>query len=345
MKEETGKNNTEMVEAGATDGIADVIGDVIGGVPAPIRKNAWRAFTQLCAAAIEIPASHLEGIVKEKRAETRARVKIIETGANQIADQMKVDPEYARLAVKKYGQKIVREQVNLDAISSIAAEELNNNDQVKSDSGKPVPDISEDWLNIFEKEACNKSSDEMRLLFGKILAGEIHRPSTYSIRTIRLLSQLDNQAAILFRTLCSLASTLRNRPHSVIDSRAISIGGNAALGSLSKYGLDYAHLNILQEHGLIIPEYNSWINYGPCVLDENNVASSVFQIQGKLFWLRRKNISGQISDLKMSGVALTKAGVELLDIVDAEMNKQYMDDLFVFFAAKGFECEEIPRSV
>ncbi len=36
-----------------------------------------------------------------------------------------------------------------------------------------IPDISQDWLNAFDKEACDKSSDEMRYLFGKILAGEI----------------------------------------------------------------------------------------------------------------------------------------------------------------------------
>ncbi len=72
-------------------------------LPAPIKRNAFKAFGQLCTAAIDIPVAYLEGIAVEKRAETEARVKIINTSADQIAKQMDVDPEFARVAVEKYG--------------------------------------------------------------------------------------------------------------------------------------------------------------------------------------------------------------------------------------------------
>lgn len=66
--------------------IGDAVGDLIAGVPAPIRKNAWKAFGRLCTAAVEYPVALIEGVVAEKRAETRARVHLIDVSANQIAE-------------------------------------------------------------------------------------------------------------------------------------------------------------------------------------------------------------------------------------------------------------------
>lgn len=255
---------------------------------------------------------------------------------------MEVDPEYARIAVKKYGQKIVREQVNLDSIAEIAAEELRTDNQAEGEESIQTPDISEDWLNAFEREACNKSSGEMKLLFGKILAGEIRKPTSYSIRTIKLLSQLDNQAANVFHTLSSLASTLRAGDH-IIDSRVISLSGNAASNSLQEYGLSFSALNTLQEYGLIISDYNSYMGYKPCIVDDNNSVSLPFQFQGKLFVLKRIDASKPVGDFRVNGVALTKAGKELLDIVDIKPHPQYKEKLIEFFIARGFECVELSQ--
>lgn len=339
MSDETEEISTELAEANVIDSAIDIITDAASGIPKPIRKNALKAFAQLCTAAVEIPVAHLEGIAAEKRAETRARIKIIDTQANLIASQMEVDPEYARVAVKKYGQKIIREQVNLDAITEIAAEELTNSAQVNIDNTE-IPDISQDWLNVFEKEACDKSSDEMRLLFGKILAGEIKKPSSYSIKTIKTLSLLDNQAANVFHTLSSLASTLRAGNH-IIDSRVITLGGNAGSNALQEYGLSFSALNTLQEYGLVISDYNSYMDYDPCVVNENNQVVLGFQFQGKLHALRKIDASKPVQNIRMHGVALTKVGKELLDIVDIKPHPQYTNKLFEYFTAKGFECVEL----
>jgi hypothetical protein len=45
----------------------------------------------------------------------------------------------------------------------------------------------------------------MNFVFTKILAGEVRKPGSFSKRTIRVLSQLDYQSAMLFRKLCSMA--------------------------------------------------------------------------------------------------------------------------------------------
>ena len=311
--------------------VANVVTDLFTGtsIPTPIRRNAFKAFGQLCTAAIDIPVAYLEGVAAEKRAETQARIQIISTSADQIAAQVKVDPAYAHAAVKRYGQKIVRERINLDKVSEVAARQIQQeatSASAEQNTNTETAPINDDWLNHFEEEASQKSSEEMQLLFGRILAGEIQRPSSFSIKTVKLLGELDSGAAKLFQHLCSLCVSLRFADF-VLDARVASLGGNAASNALSKYGLSYDQLNILHEYGLIIPEYNSWHDYRFCIADENRRVAFGFTYQDQMWGLvstsdRPKNI-----ELRMHGVALSRSGKELMKIVDIEPVEQYTSAL------------------
>ncbi len=202
--------------------VTDLVSD--STIPAPIRRNMFKAFDRLCSALIDIPVGALERISAEKRSESKARIKITEAVNAQIIEQIKVDPEYARIAVSKYGKKILREQVNLDKISAIAANELtedgpdssvnqstsepnemqsvdSTNQEANSGEEKTIDD---DWLNSFEAEARQKSTEEMQLRFGRILAGEIKNPGSFSIRALKTFGELDQSVAILFQRLCSV---------------------------------------------------------------------------------------------------------------------------------------------
>lgn len=327
--------------------VYDAVTDLVTGssIPTPVKKNAFKAFGQLCTAAIDIPVAYLEGISAEKRAETQARIKIISTGADQIAKQMDVDPEFARVAVKKYGQKIVREQVNLDKISDIAAQHIHqelSHSESKPNDTADVPSINEDWLNNFEKEASQKSTEEMQLLFGRILAGEIQRPSSFSIKSVKLLGELDSVAASLFRRLCSLSVSLKI--HNIyLDARVPSLQGNAAQNSLQNYGLSFDKLNILHEYGLIIPDYNSYYDYRVCIANENNFVGISFSHQNCNYGLVPSVKRPKNQQLRLSGVALSTAGRELLRIVDIETASNYTKALIEFFAKQNLEMVRITQ--
>ena len=330
-------------EGGALETVSDAIGDLMTGVPAPIRRNAFKAFAQLCTAAIEVPVAHLEGIVAEKRAETAARVKLISTGASQISDQMDVDPEYARVAVKKFGQKIIRQQVNLDRISETAAEMLHTD----TTEGNNTPEdsekvISDDWLNSFQKEAEQVTSDEMRLLFGKVLAGEIKKPASFSIRTVKLLSQLDNQAAAIFQRFCSMCIAMRIGDQ-IIDTRVVALGGNAGSNSLQAYGMNFNSLNVLQEYGLIISDYNSWREYEICIANNNAVAVG-FSHQNGIYGLVPLEGRTPSQEYKLYGVMLSTAGQELFKIVETIPVESYTAALGQFFESQQLMMVQIRES-
>lgn len=267
-------------------------------------------------------------------------MRLINASASQIAKQMRTDPEYARAAATKFAHKIIRERVNLDEVSEIAAADLKSEplNAGNAEQQPEAPPISEDWLNVFENEAAQMSSEQMQRLFGKILAGEIRRPSSYSVKTIKLMAQVDNSAAALFSLLCSLSVSLRV-PNSniIVDARVVSMG-NAAANSLQDYGLGFSALNILQEYGLIITDYNSYMDYRSAVVDEGKAGWPIIyqNTQWALIPKVAPPLSQSISEaFNVHGVAFSRSGNELLSIVDITPNEKYTAALNHFFDQQG----------
>ena len=337
---------TEEKTSSALGVVTDLLSDSV--IPAPIRRNAFKAFGQLCTAAIEWPVAYFEGKAAEIRAGTEARIKITKENADQIAQQMNVPPEYARRAGNKFAEKIIREQVNLDTISAVAASELykdeSTNPTGSNTDGTTEKTISDDWLNSFDKEASQKSSEEMQMFFGRMLAGEIRKPESYSIKSVKILGNLDQSAAALFKKLCS-ACIIFEIPGTddILDIRVPSLGGNAGSNVLRPYGLGFGQLNILHEHGLIIQDYNSWYDCKLCVLNENPPVTLPFRHQEQQ-WVLLPTADWKIrEELKVSGVALSHAGRELFSIVDLNRMEKYTEDLKKFFAEQKLQMVEVSR--
>lgn len=315
-------------------------------LPASIVRNASKAFGQLCSALVDVPVGALERRSAEKRAESEARIKIIGENAAQIAGQMKVPPEYALRAGNKFAEKIIREQINLDKVSIIAANELkkeksDSSTEQSADSGQEKT-ISDDFLNSFEEEVRHKSSEEMQLLFGRILAGEIRKPETYSVRTVKILGQLDQNVAILFKRLCSACAVVVDPNNGyVVDIRVPSLGGDPGSNILRKYDLGFDQLNILNEYGLIISEYNSQYSYNRCIANKNNQFTLMFWHQGRYWGLQPSPEREKNKGCIVSGIVLSRVGCELFPIVDQDPMEGYTEDLKKFFAQRNLHMVEV----
>ena len=201
--------------------------------------------------------------------------------------------------------------------------------------------INDDWLNTFETEARQISTEEMQAYFGKVLAGEITKPGSYSRRTVKILGSLDQNIANHFVRLCSMCISQFD------DIRVPSISGNAGNNALQEYGLNFDTLNLLNEHGLIIPDYNSWRECTPCIalpvvprLGQQTVCLPL-NYQGKHWILMPISNSGIDKKFRISGVALTLSGRELFSIVKVEPIDNYSKALAQFFEGKGFRMMEV----
>lgn len=352
---------TEDEGSSELDTIADLISSL--NLPIWIARNASKAFRQLCSAAVERPAAFFKGKASDSHAITAANTRITEAVTDQIIQQIKVPPEYAQIAVKKYVEKIIGEQINLDNISAIAADELksiepdnpmsqNTNEPNQEAYGSEEKTISDVWLNIFETEARPQTTEEGQLLFGRILAGEIKNPGSYSTLSLKTLGELDQSIAVLFKRLCSACVVMEfpltkhiagmkgldpccDPKKNAIDMRVPSLGGDPGKNDLSKYGLGFPELNILNEYRLIISSYNSSYEYNLLLNKENVLPILSFEHQRKDWILLPLPEWDKSQGFKWSGVALSRVGRELFRIVDQEPMPEYTEDLMKFFAEQN----------
>jgi hypothetical protein len=92
--------------------------------------------------------------------------------------------------------KELRAQANKEGVAKKAIEYLSRESEQVSDKPE-TPE--EDWLNIFERYAEDASSEKLRDLWARVLAKEIRKPKSFSLRTMRFISELDSETAQLFQ--------------------------------------------------------------------------------------------------------------------------------------------------
>ena len=89
-----------------------------------------------------------------------------------------------------------------------------------------VPDVEPDmaWTSSYSEAAQDISDEDMQELWARVLAGEVEKPGSTSVRTLAILRNLDQSTAKLFRRLCSIAVSLRLGA----DPVSLTPGGYAA---------------------------------------------------------------------------------------------------------------------
>ena len=129
------------------------------------------------------------------------------------------------------------------------------------------------------------------------------------------------------------------------DARVCSLGGNAGLNALQAYGLNFGSLNRLNEHGLIISDYNSWFDYqcstSSTADNQTHIICLPFRFQNRFWVLTPKDQRTTKNIFKVSGVALTKSGQELSRVVELERIDKYSQELASFFQKNNFSMTEV----
>ncbi len=132
-----------------------------------------------------------------------------------------------------------RRQLNIESVTAHAAEELKNEPPIANEP------IDEDWTTRFFRIVEDVSSEEMQAVWGKILAGEVKQPKSYSIRTLELIRNLSKNEATIFTKVANLAIKSGGGYY-------IFHGNNNEKLS-REFGITYMDLALLTEIGLIQP--------------------------------------------------------------------------------------------
>ena len=280
------------------------------------------------------------------RSEARARTLTTEAAAMSQAMSYFRTPD-----TSTQGEIAFQEQIDARLLFQEAKRQRNIEDVVHRsaehlrDKEVPNEEPDHDWVSRFFGDVQDVSSAEMKELYSRMLAGQIERPGSFSLRSMNVLRDLDSNAARLFQTLCSACIALMPDGQTVMDCRVPVLNGHAGTNALSQYGLSFIQLNVLNEHGLIISEYASWLDYRICIVRMEPGRKAValpFRFQGRYWVLEAINEREAGSEFRVSGVRLTQTGAELSRIVDIEPNEQFAEELKEALGSRDLRMVEIP---
>lgn len=171
----------------------DALTESISGVPQPIQKSIFKAITSLLQGVIELPVAKLNQLTQAINDKTEANKITSSALAKAAADNMVNDQELVDIATEAYLPTTVRKIRNRVKVAQCAVDHLKDKaSEVDSDRAK-APD--ENWMNNFMRYTEDASSEELQERMGRLLAGEVLNPGTYSLTTIRTLNELDSNLA------------------------------------------------------------------------------------------------------------------------------------------------------
>jgi Protein of unknown function (DUF2806) len=173
-------------------------------LPAIIAGPAGTAIARLIGGLADIPVAYLEGFARQIRNKNNAREIVSKELSNAAARFVAADNELAERAAYSLIAKEYRRQSNKENIAvrtiEVLQDELNDSAQQSAAAGnQEAPSyVDQDWLNVFERYAEDASTERLQSMWGRVLAGEIRRPRSFSLRTLRFISELDITTAQLF---------------------------------------------------------------------------------------------------------------------------------------------------
>ena len=190
-------------------------------------------------------------------------------------------------------------QANIASVVRDAAAEL-------GDKEVPDHDPDPDWTARFFDCVRDVSSEDMKIIWAKLLSGEVESPGRTSLRTLEVLRNMAREEARMFSDICELV--VGRNPHVVFYE---------GIQESNQYdALDHDRLVRLGECGLV--------NFGGLgghtfVLEERYI-----EFDHEDFILQISSNKGNTSRLSLTVATLTAAGVELYRISETRVNMDYL---------------------
>jgi hypothetical protein len=171
------------------------------GVKAAAKSRTVAAIDRLVGNVADWGNVLLEGGLSRRRAHIEGERALIEAAAKYGVERMGLDDEFAKRAFENHFKKIAQAQINKDAVVGAAVEDLRQNVPSDEQAASGPELVSEEFMGRFEGYAETATTEQLRERWGRILAGEIRKPGTFSSKVLRTTDELDGETARIFETL------------------------------------------------------------------------------------------------------------------------------------------------
>ena len=222
--------------------------------------------------------------------------------------------------------KAIKNQKNIVEIAKDNAKEGTN---FSEKSG-----VNEEWFDRFMESASFVSSEEMQLVWGKILANEFEQPGSTPRNMTRILSEFTQDYAKVFRILCSMQVLLvsLNEDEKIVQANwrnVIAFDQNEEY--MRKIGVSFKLLNELETLGVI--KFDTVAGYATTNMMEKKV---LVYVNGNII---ETNLRGD-DNFPIGNVLFTSAGEALRKITETHMLEGYEDSVRKYLKLNHVTVEE-----
>jgi uncharacterized repeat protein (TIGR03899 family) len=213
------------------------------------------------------------------------------------------NPPIEERASERLSFQEAKKQLNIENVTAFAAEELKNE--------QPVTDepLDDDWTSRFFRIVEDISNEEMQALWGRILAGEIKQPKSYSLRTLELIRNLSKNEADIFMKVANFAIRSNN-------SNYIFKGKEEKILS-EKFNISYGEIALLTEVGLIQP--GTFVNYQ---ILQQAVENQRVLISGNIIIIVK--VKANTPNILMPVYVFSNSGNELIKLIKSNPPFEYL---------------------
>jgi hypothetical protein len=236
------------------------------------------------------------GIRKNADAESYAAIKKAETETEVQLLKLQGEDKIAQYVLARNKQKVE----NVEEIVSKAKQQFAPDEQV---SEEPV---EKDWMTRFLNIAEEVSDEDMQNIWARVLAGEIKKPKSYSLRTLEVLRNLSKEEAALIMRVSSYQVGLD-------------------LLSTDDFGVNLTDQIALDDINIICGE---------------ELVRTFTPNKGKISFVLNKQALINIYiptevKIKLKGFKITKAGIEIMGLIQEHNYSVFYTDLSKYLKTKG----------
>lgn len=204
----------------------------------------------------------------------------------------------------------LRKQANIETVVSYAYLELEHEAPVTDDP------IDPDWLIRFFNSVEDISNEQMQYLWGKILAGEIKRPNSFSMRTLNVLKNLTQSEAELFMKISPYVFICPGNDEKSFMDYFVPASGFFAHKAIEEYYIPFPDILTLSEAGIL----NQKSSISVSMHLNPNETDYIVGSQGRV---ECYNGGEKSVNLNHGAYILTETGKELYPII----SKEYTDTI------------------
>lgn len=193
-----------------------------------------------------------------------------------------------------------KKQKNIEDIIAGAYENLENEPKVSEEP------LQEEWINRFFNIVGEVSSDELKVIWSKILSEEIKQPGKCSIRTLENLRNISREEAEIFKKISNYIIEYRNVYYLPNEDEL-----------LKSININYGEILKLSEAQMI----NSSAMVSATLTFDENTKENYLIYNNYIVICKKENKSVE----NLSAFNLTETGINIFKILSTNFDKDYFE--------------------